>query len=112
MVQSLYLSLEVQHLARYRLWQDRHSVLQSMSCQNQHIEHMWPEIHQRINYPVQTILVVMESGDGINMTNDTVKFVYHGQSSMSLRMQCITLFSLECPLNFWSKRRSTQHIGK
>ena len=63
-----------QHLARYRLWQDRHSVLQSMSRQNHRIERMWPEINQRINYPVKRILVLMESRDEIDMTNDTVKF--------------------------------------
>jgi hypothetical protein len=57
-----------QHLAGYRLWQDRHSILQSTARQNHQIEHLWPEVNQRINYPVKTILAE------IDMINDTVKF--------------------------------------
>lgn len=63
-----------QHLASQRLWQDRHPVLQSTSRQNHRVERMWPEVNQRINYPVKRILAEMESRDEIDMTNDTVKF--------------------------------------
>ena len=63
-----------QYLSGQRLWQDRHPVLQSTSQQNHRVERMWPEVNQRINYPVKRILVEMESRDEIDMTNDMVKF--------------------------------------
>ena len=38
------------------------------------MEHMWPEVNQRINYPVKRILVQMEGSDEIDMSNDIIKF--------------------------------------
>ena len=63
-----------QHLAHFREWQDRLPVLQSTSRQNHRVERMWPEVNQRINYPVKRILVEMEGNDEINMTDEMVKF--------------------------------------
>ena len=56
------LVVTVQHLAGLRLWQDRLPSLQSTSCQNR-FERLWPEINQRINYPVKRVLVEMEGND-------------------------------------------------
>ena len=63
-----------QHLADHRLWQDRHPALQSTSRQNHRVERLWPEVNQRINYPVKRVLVQMEGDDEIDMSNDTIKF--------------------------------------
>lgn len=63
-----------QHLAGLRLWQDRLPALQSTSRQNHRVERLWPEINQRINYPVKRVLVEMEGNDEIDMTDDVVKF--------------------------------------
>ena len=63
-----------QHLAQHRQWQDRHPVLQSTSRQNHGMERLWPEINQRINYPVKRVLVQMEGNDELDMTNSTTKF--------------------------------------
>ena len=62
-----------QHLAQHRQWQDRHPVLQSTSRQNHGVERLWPEINQRINYPVKRVLVQMEGNDELDMTNSTTK---------------------------------------
>ena len=51
-----------QYLAGQRLWQDRHPVLQSTSRQNHRLERMWPEVTQRINYPVKRILLKWSQG--------------------------------------------------
>lgn len=63
-----------QHLGGLRLWQDRLPALQSTSRQNHRVERLWPEINQRINYPVKRVLVEMEGNDEIDMTDDVVKF--------------------------------------
>ena len=49
-------------------------VLQSMSTQNHRVERLWPEINQRINYPIKRILVMMESAGELDLSNDKDKF--------------------------------------
>lgn len=63
-----------QHLGHLRLWQDRAPALQSTSRQNHRVERIWPEINQRINYPVKRVLIEMEGNDEINMADDIVKY--------------------------------------
>ena len=63
-----------QHLSHLRQWQDRLPALQSTSCQNHRVERMWPEVNQRINYPVKRVLVEMESNGEIDMADPIVKF--------------------------------------
>jgi hypothetical protein len=63
-----------QHLSNHRQWQDRHPVLQSTSRQNHRVERMWPEVNQRVNYPVKRVLIEMEARDEIDMTNTTIKY--------------------------------------
>lgn len=49
-------------------------VLQSMSTQNHRVERLWPEINQRINYPIKRILVMMESAGKLDLSNDKDNF--------------------------------------
>ena len=62
------------HLAGFRQFQNRLPVLQSTSRQNHRVERMWPEINQRINYPITRVLVEMEGNEEIDMTDDVVKY--------------------------------------
>lgn len=62
-----------QHLSDLRQCRDHLPLLQSRSHQNHRVEHMWPEINQRINYPVKRVLVEREASGEINMTDDLVK---------------------------------------
>ena len=57
------------HLSIYRMHQGREPVLQTTSRQNHRAERLWPEVNARINYPVKTVLVVMEEEEVINMRN-------------------------------------------
>ena len=63
-----------QHLSNHQQWQDCHPVLQSTSRQNHHVKRMWPEVNQRVNYPVKRVLIEMEIRDEIDMTNNTIKY--------------------------------------
>ena len=62
------------YLSTYRQTQTRQPVLQSLSRQNHRAERIWPEINQRVNYPVKRILVEMENSEEINMGDETTKF--------------------------------------
>ena len=42
--------------------------------QNHKIERMWPEVNQRINYPLKAALVSMMDRDRIDMNDEQVKF--------------------------------------
>ena len=63
-----------QHLSTYRQNQYRWPILQSLSRQNHCAERIWPEINQRINYPIKCILIDMENNDDINMGDEMTKF--------------------------------------
>ena len=49
-------------------------VLQSMSTQNHRVERLWPEVNQRINYPIKRVLVMMESAGHLDLSSDKDKF--------------------------------------
>ena len=61
------------HLQRNQ-YSHPHSVLQSTSRQNHRTERMWPEVNQRINYPVKRILTMMESNGEIDMEDEITKY--------------------------------------
>jgi hypothetical protein len=42
--------------------------------QNHKIERMWPEINQRVNYPIKAALVELLEADAINVEDDVTKF--------------------------------------
>ena len=62
------------HLGHLRCNQLRHPALQSTSRQNHRVERLWPEINQRVNYPLKRVLVQMEGNDEIDMSDDIVKY--------------------------------------
>lgn len=62
------------HLSHFRQFHHHQPVLQSTSRQNHRAELIWPEINQRINYPVKRILIDMENNEDIIMSNQVTKF--------------------------------------
>ena len=66
---ALIISVQ-QSLASLRRTQQHHPVLQSTSRQNRRVERLWPEVNQRINYPIQQVLIEMESNGDIDMGNE------------------------------------------
>lgn len=51
------------YLARFRQSHHHQPILQSTSRQNHRAERIWPEINQRINYPVKLVLTDMENNE-------------------------------------------------
>lgn len=49
-------------------------VLQSLSRLNHRAERIWPEVNQRVNYPVKHVLVDMENNGEIDMSDEVIKF--------------------------------------
>ena len=41
-------------------------------CQNLTVEHVWPEVNSRVNYPLKRILIVMEECQEIDMNDDAI----------------------------------------
>ena len=70
---ALIISVQ-QSLASLRRTQQHHPVLQSTSRQNHRVERLWPEVNQRINYPIKQVLIEMESNGDIDMGNEVTKF--------------------------------------
>lgn len=70
---SLMLSVQ-QRLAGFRVRQDRVPYLQTVSRENHRAERIWPEVNQRINYPLKHLLIQMEANQIIDMRDEMVKF--------------------------------------
>lgn len=62
------------YLSHQRHNQSREPVLQSLSRQNHRAERIWPEVNQRINYPVKRLLLAMENNEEIHMGDDETRF--------------------------------------
>ena len=45
-----------------------------MSTQNHRVERLWPEVNQRINYPIKRVLVMMESAGHLDLSSNKDKF--------------------------------------
>ena len=52
-----------QYLSQYRQNHNHQPVLQSLSRQNHRAERIWPEINQRVNYPLKQVLIDMENNE-------------------------------------------------
>ena len=88
-----------QLLANLRQSQQHRSVLQSMSRQNHRAERIWPEINQRINYPIKRILVEMESNGEIDMEDSITKF------SVSAVVIMVTFIAIMEFISSWNSHR-------
>ena len=63
------------HLSSLRQNSSHHlPALQSSSRLNHRAERIWPEVNQRVNYPVKHILVDMENNGEIDMSDEVTKF--------------------------------------
>ncbi|XP_055360765.1 uncharacterized protein LOC114847823 [Betta splendens] len=72
---EFYLTLFMQEkLAGYRYNQSQPPFLQTPSTLNHRIERVWPEVNNRVNYPIKRCLMNLEDQEIINFGDDTVKF--------------------------------------
>ncbi|XP_072564841.1 uncharacterized protein [Paramormyrops kingsleyae] len=63
-----------QQISAFRNNTDRLSYVQTNSTRNHRIERIWPEINNRVNYPIKAALVNLMDQEEINMEDDTVRF--------------------------------------
>ena len=94
---EFFLLISVQQsLANVRRAQGHSPVLQSTSRQNHRVERLWPEVNQRINYPIKRVLIEMESCGEIDMSNGVTKFCV---SSVSIMVISKAVHNFVCSWN-------------
>ena len=63
-----------QFLSPHRTNHTHHPVWQSLSRQNHRAQRIWPEVNQRINYPIKRALMHLEKNEDLKMGDYVTKF--------------------------------------
>ncbi|WAQ94000.1 hypothetical protein MAR_006471, partial [Mya arenaria] len=72
---EFYLTMYMQERhGNLRYNQGRQPYIQTQSERNHKVKRMWPEVNQRVNYPVKTALVDMVNRDHLDMDDELIKY--------------------------------------
>ncbi|XP_033470470.2 uncharacterized protein LOC117249161 [Epinephelus lanceolatus] len=72
---EFYLTLFMQELlSSHRYNQERRPYLQTSSTKNHIVERIWPEVNNRVNYPLKTALLQLEDQEELDMNDGLVRY--------------------------------------